>query len=157
MALHPVPIDLMARGGGEQGLPEFDILDRLFIGGAPAVALPAVDPFGDAVFDIIAVGGERDVARLGECFERLDRAHQLHTVVRAGVFAAREFLFARRFAFTDADERAPAAATGIALARAIGEDVDMRLGGHVVRSRFRPAPPPDLPCCLLYTSPSPRD
>lgn len=45
---------------GVEALPQLDILDRLLVGGAPAVALPAVDPAGDALADILAVGGEVD-------------------------------------------------------------------------------------------------
>ena len=40
----------------EQLLPQLGILDRLPVGGPPAVAAPAVDPFGDAVADVDAVG-----------------------------------------------------------------------------------------------------
>ena len=41
-------------------LPELDILHRLLVGGAPAVALPAVDPLRDAVAQILAVGVKVD-------------------------------------------------------------------------------------------------
>ena len=58
MALHPMPFDPVRRGGVEQLLPELGILDRLPVGGPPAVLAPAVDPFGDAVADIDAVGVE---------------------------------------------------------------------------------------------------
>ena len=58
MALHPMPFDPVRRGGLDQLLPELGILDRLAVGGAPAVLAPAVDPFGDAVADIDAVGVE---------------------------------------------------------------------------------------------------
>src|SRR6185312_576443 len=44
VALDPVPAHLMRFQRGIEPLPQFDILDRLLVGGAPAVFLPAVDP-----------------------------------------------------------------------------------------------------------------
>src|SRR5262245_10484865 len=44
MALHPMPFDVMGLECLVEPLPEIDVLDRLLVGGAPAVALPAVDP-----------------------------------------------------------------------------------------------------------------
>ena len=63
MALHPMPSTWWRRGGGVERLPQIGILDRLPVGGPPAVAAPAVDPAGDAVADIDAVGVERSAAR----------------------------------------------------------------------------------------------
>ena len=54
MALDPVPADLVAMERRIEPLPEFDVLHRLLVGGLPAIALPAVDPFGDAVAADIA-------------------------------------------------------------------------------------------------------
>ncbi len=48
MALDPVPAHLVARERRVEALPQVDILDRLLVGGAPAVPLPALDPAGDA-------------------------------------------------------------------------------------------------------------
>ena len=62
MALHPVPFDLVRRCRVDQLLPQLGILDRLPVGGLPAVPAPAVDPFGDAVADVDAVGIEVDPA-----------------------------------------------------------------------------------------------
>src|SRR5688572_24461405 len=73
MALDPAPLDRVRRRRLEQLLPEFGILDRLAVGGPPAVAPPAVDPFGDAVADVDAVGMEDDVAGLGQRLEGADR------------------------------------------------------------------------------------
>src|SRR5437762_7371268 len=70
VALDPVPADLMRLQRGIEPLPQVDVLDGLLVGGAPAVFLPAMDPAGDALTHILAVGGEVDHARL---FQRLQR------------------------------------------------------------------------------------
>src|SRR5205809_7710376 len=88
VALDPVPFDSVARDGFQQFLPQVGILDRLAVGGAPAIALPAVDPAGDAVADVDAVGGQADATRLLERVEGLDRRLQLHAVVGGQRFAA---------------------------------------------------------------------
>ncbi len=52
MALDPMPFDPVRLAGIEQCLPQLGILDRLSVGRLPAIAAPAVDPFGDPVADI---------------------------------------------------------------------------------------------------------
>src|SRR5262245_66584835 len=56
MAAHPMPADSMTFQQGIEPLPEIDIPDRLPIGGAPAVALPLVDPRQDTIAQILAGG-----------------------------------------------------------------------------------------------------
>src|SRR3546814_19837379 len=92
MALHPQPFDVVPRRLDDQPLPQVSVRDRLFRGGFPAVALPAVDPFGDAVADIDAVGRTFDAAAPPERGERLDRAHQFHAVVHSLVLAPTQLL-----------------------------------------------------------------
>src|SRR2546421_368382 len=70
VALDPVPAHLMLVQRGIQPLPKIDVLDRLFIRGAPAVLFPTVDPAGDALPHILAVGVEIDLAGLVESFQR---------------------------------------------------------------------------------------
>src|SRR3546814_6792642 len=65
--------------------------------------------------------GERDAAWALECVQRLDHGGQLHAVVGGVGRAARQILLAG----ARADHRAPAAGAGIALARAVGGDLDM--------------------------------
>ena len=60
MAVDPVPVHLVTRRAPLEPLPQVDVLDRLLVGGAPAVLLPAVDPAGDAVLEVFAVGMEFD-------------------------------------------------------------------------------------------------
>src|ERR1700730_2987036 len=59
---HPLPADLVACRGCIEPLPKIDVLDRLFVGGAPTAFLPAVNPFGDAIAQILAVAVEPDTA-----------------------------------------------------------------------------------------------
>ena len=58
VALDPMPFDPVRRGGVDQLLPQLGILDRLLVRRAPAVAPPVVDPAGDSVADVDAVGVE---------------------------------------------------------------------------------------------------
>src|ERR1700729_1306530 len=116
VALHPDPVDLVRCARGVEALPQLDILHRLLVGGAPAVLLPAVDPLGDAVAHIDAVGEEAYAAR---ALQRL----QPHAVVGGGRIAAGEFALAVfPLRLLDAEDRAPASRSGISAAGAVGED-----------------------------------
>ena len=126
VTFHPDPFDPVRLGGVEQFLPQVSILDGLFIGGFPAVALPAFDPFGQAVHDITAVGRQRHTTWLGQCIEPRNRCRHFHAVVGRQRLAARQLPFAR----THADDGAPAARPRIALARAVGGDFDLGEFGH---------------------------
>src|SRR5262249_39654166 len=111
---------------GIEALPQLDILDRLLVRGAPAVALPAVDPAGDALPDILAVGVEIDGARLLQRFERRDRRHQFHLVVGGVALAAVELFFL----VAELQDRAPAAGPWISRARTVGIDRDIGTLAH---------------------------
>ena len=76
--------------------PEVVVLDRLLVGGAPAVALPVGEPAGDAVAHILRVGVQLDAARALQRLQRRDRGHQLHAVVGGGRLAAAQLLLAAR-------------------------------------------------------------
>src|SRR6266496_2310982 len=52
VAAHPVPLYLMFGRELVELLPQVDILDGLLVGGAPAPALPVVDPGRDAFLDV---------------------------------------------------------------------------------------------------------
>src|SRR5262249_30494492 len=110
MPAHPVPTHRMRDERCVEPLPEIDVLDWLLVGGAPAVGLPFLDPGGDPVAQILAVGVKVDEARPLERFERGDGRHQLHTVVGRVLFTAGEFLLG----LTEFEDRAPAAWAGIA-------------------------------------------
>src|SRR3546814_80089 len=133
MTFDPLPMNGVRAGGVEQGLPEVGVLDGLSVGGAPAIFLPAENPFGDAIADIDAVGEERDLARPFQRPQSFDGGHHLHAVVGGERFAARQFKFARALAKNDT----PAAGAGIALAPAIGENLDRWRGWRIGRSESR--------------------
>src|SRR6202012_4107273 len=69
MALDPVPAYLVRLERLLATLPQFGILHRLLVGGAPAVLLPAVNPPGDALPHILAVGIEIDRAGVFQRFQ----------------------------------------------------------------------------------------
>ena len=81
MALDPVQRHFMALLRRLQRLPQLHILDRLVIGGFPALLFPAENPLGDAILDIGAVGIEIDFAGTFQRVERRDGRQQLHAVV----------------------------------------------------------------------------
>src|SRR6202171_2428360 len=120
VALDPMPAHLMLVQRCVEALPQVDVLDRLFVRGAPAVLLPAIDPAGDALTHILAVGVEIDRAGLFEGFQRRDRRHQLHAVVGGVRLAALQFLFD----VAEFQDRTPAAGAGIARTSAIGVNDD---------------------------------
>src|SRR4051794_23959378 len=92
MAAHPVPIQAVVSKRRVQPLPEIDVLDRLFVGCAPAVLLPTTDPQCNAVAQILTVSVDVDPARPLERFERRDGSHQFHAVVGAVRLAALDLL-----------------------------------------------------------------
>src|SRR6185312_6289612 len=100
-------------------------LDRLPRGRLPAVLLPAGDPAADAVADVVAVGMEVDPAGFLQGVQRLDRRHQLHSIVGGMRLATRHFLHLA----IEAQHRAPAAGSGIARAGAVREDLDLLHAG----------------------------
>jgi len=53
MAFDPMPSDLMTRLRLVQPLPQIHIFDRLAAGCFPAIAFPSLEPFGDALSQIL--------------------------------------------------------------------------------------------------------
>ena len=96
----------------------------------PAALLPAVDPLGDALAQILAVGEQADPARPLQRLQRGDRRHQLHAVVGGQPLAAGQLA---PLALPGQD-RTPAAGAGIAAAGTVGVDQDRLVrrhdGGH---------------------------
>lgn len=126
MAFDPFPCDLVGFDRRQQFLPQIGIGNRFLGSGLPPIFLPAIDPFGDAIADIDAVGGKRHITRFGERVEGLNRRFHFHAVVGAVRFAAGKALFVA----TKAQDRAPTARAGIALARAIGCNDHFGKVGH---------------------------
>ena len=132
MAFDPVKGHLMALDGFVQSLPQIDVFNGLFIGRFPAIALPAMHPLRDALFDILAVGPKIDRAGALERFKAHNGGHQFHAVI------GREFLAAiQRFACLAIDHQdTPTAGARIAGTRAIGEEGDA-IGGCIIAHALR--------------------
>src|SRR6266850_4154152 len=120
MAAHPVPLYLMFGGELVELLPQVDILHRLLVGGAPAAALPVVDPARDALLDVERVRIEADPARPLQRFQGANDRQELHAVVGRRRLATVELLL---LAFV-AQHGAPAAGARIPAAGAIAVDLD---------------------------------
>src|SRR5262245_48595736 len=115
MAFYPDPVDLVRRACRIQTLPQVDVLHWLLVGRAPAILLPAVDPFGDAFAQVVAVGVEPHLARPLQCLQPTDGGHQLHAVVGGGGLAARQLALAA----AQSQNRGPAARARVSAAGAI--------------------------------------
>src|SRR5262245_18089794 len=116
MAAHPMPAHLVRRHGGIELLPEIDVLDRLLVGGAPAVALPAMNPLHDAVAQILAIGMEIDQAGPLQGLQGPNRSQEFHALVGGVRLAALELLLV----VAEGKDRAPAARPRIAGTGSVG-------------------------------------
>jgi drug/metabolite transporter (DMT)-like permease len=132
VTLHPQPADLVDLHRLDQPAPQVRVLDRLPGRRHPAVALPAGDPFGDPVQQVLAVGVQRDPGRAPQRLKRPDGRHQLHPVVRGQRLAAMQF----PLRILPAEHRAPAPRARVPAARAVRVDHHL---GHA--GRLRPAGP----------------
>ncbi len=94
MALDPSPFDVMSRSGHHmiQGLPKLHIFDGLLGCRAPALGLPAVDPLGDALANVLTVQKQCHFARPLEGLQGFDHRRQFHSVVGGLQFAAKQFM-----------------------------------------------------------------
>src|SRR5262245_23871693 len=119
VALDPVPLDAVRAVQGVELLPEVDVLHRLLVGGAPALALPGADPLRDALLHVLRVRVDAHAARPPERLERADHRGELHAVVGGGALAAEHFPLRA----VQPDDGAPAARPRIAAAGAVAEYV----------------------------------
>src|SRR3569832_1649161 len=89
---HTVPLDGVAAAVDElvQLLPQLHVLHRLLRRRAPALGLPALEPLGHALEDVLAVDVKRDSTRPLERTQRLDHGHELHAIVGGLALAAVE-------------------------------------------------------------------
>src|SRR5258706_9692879 len=81
VALHPVPLYLVARRQLVEALPQVDILDGFLVRGAPAASFPVRDPLRDALHHVERIGVELHAGRAFQRLERADRGGQLHPVI----------------------------------------------------------------------------
>ena len=121
----PIPGDGVPGGEAVQFYPEIFVFDGRFGGGAPAVALPEGNAFGDAGPDVFGIGEELNGAAFAEGAESFDGAGEFHAVVGGGGSAAADF-FALASVFKDGG---PSARAGVSLAGAV------RMDGHAFHRR----------------------
>ena len=120
VTLDPFPDHRMPSACGIQPLPQIDVLHRRPACRTPALALPAVHPFGDAVFYIGAIGDNRDFRRLRQRLQRRNRRHQLHPVVGGQTLATLQGAFLHDCsALPRQHQHTPATRAGIARTGAI--------------------------------------
>src|ERR1700674_1268526 len=134
MAPHPAPLNAMLSCKLIETLPEIGVFHRLLVRGAPAFALPSVDPFGDSLLHILRVGIDDDRHGAFQTFERADYCGQLHTIVRGRRLATEQLLFLA----TVAQQGTPATRPGSAFAGTVGEDFH-RSRGRDSRAGLGPA------------------
>ena len=128
MAFYPLPGYLVLGDEPVEFLPQFGIFDWFFCSGFPAVLLPAVYPAFHAVFNVLGIGVDGYPAGTGEGLEAAYDCGELHAVVGGVWLAAAEFFFVAAVA----QQYAPAAGAGIALAGAVGVEVDGGVGHNCV-------------------------
>src|SRR5260370_30183525 len=117
--LGPGRDNLVAVGLFVEGLPQVLIDDGLFGRGHPALALPAVDPGGDAVLHIFRIGDHFDFALFAERFQPLNRRGEFHAVI-GGVLLRIPYFF---LLIVEAQDGGPTVGSGITEAGAIGADL----------------------------------
>src|SRR3546814_15939583 len=108
-------------------------------GGLPAVALPAVNPFHDAVAQVVAVGVEVDLGWALQRLQRHDGGHHLHAAVGGRALAAAELLLHLAIA----QHGAPAAGPRIARTSPVRHNPPPR--PRRAPRRHRPGPPRPRP------------
>src|ERR1017187_4595308 len=109
-----------------EGLPQILVEDRLLGGGQPALAFPAVDPRGDAVFDVLRIGDHLHLALFAERLQPLNRRREFHAVI-GSVLLRIPNLFLQ---IVEAQDGGPTAWPGIAEAGAVGDDLNFLHGAR---------------------------
>lgn len=97
VAFGPVPGDttsgFMPFNRRQQPPPEILVFHRFFVGRAPPIALPPIDPLGNAIAQVCAVGVQLDPTGPFERLQCLDRGAQLHPVIGGRAKPAADGLF----------------------------------------------------------------
>jgi len=81
MAPGPGPLDGVLRHLAVQLFPQILIENGLLGAGPPPVALPTMDPLGDAVFHVLGIRDDLHFAGFAHSFQSLDDSRQLHPIV----------------------------------------------------------------------------
>ena len=103
-----------------QCLPEILVDHRLLGRRHPALALPAVNPGGDAVLQVLGIGDHFHLAGFVQRAQAFDGGAQLHAVVGGVRLAIPTFPSCA----VVAQNAGPAARAGVAQAGAIGDEMD---------------------------------
>ena len=122
MTLHPMPFDSVRRRSIEQLLPELRVLDRLLVRRAPPVLAPFVDPSGDPIADVNAIGVKVDTTWPLERRQAFYGGLQLHAVVGRKRFASTNLAFL----VAHAQKHRPAPWPGISAAGTVSEHLHCR-------------------------------
>lgn len=81
VAANPVEGEVVDVSEVVEDAPEVFVLDGLLCGGAPASGLPLVEPFLEAVEDVLAVGPDLDAGGSFDGAETFDDGAELHAIV----------------------------------------------------------------------------
>ena len=108
--------------------PEVFVLDWFFGSGLPPTRDPLVEPFVEAIEDVLAVRMDFDITRFLDGAKAFDDRGELHAVV-GGVALGACLLFFPAAVGMFEDER-PASRPGIARAGAVGEEQQMMRNSH---------------------------
>jgi len=96
-----------------------------------------MNPGADAVLHILRVGMQDDFTRALEQVQGGNHRLQFHAVIGGFQFAATKFFFLRAVA----QQSTPAAGAGIALAGAIGINLNDQFKSFIQKDASRPPPP----------------
>ena len=122
VSAHPAPVDRVAAIAHElvQPLPQVDVFHRLFGCSAPTLGLPSGQPLGDSLEHVLAVQVQRQGAWPLQGLQSLNNGLQFHPVVGGTQGPPEQFFFG----LSGDQEDTPPAGPGIALAGAVGVDLD---------------------------------
>jgi len=120
VAFGPAPACGVARGLVIEQFPEIAIDDGLLLRRDPAAFFPVGDPECDAVFHVLGIGDDLNVATFTQRGEAFNSACELHAVVCGVRFATEKFLAM----FTVKKYGGPTAGAWISEACAVGDELN---------------------------------
>ena len=88
MTFDPVPFDLTSLTDFIEFLPKIRIFDIF-----PVFLFPAMNPFGNALFDVLGIGIDHQFVLLVTEQNPFNRSRQFHAVIGSMIFTAINFVF----------------------------------------------------------------
>src|SRR5699024_2759265 len=134
MAPDPRPRHVVTRDELIEFTPQLGIRHRLLRRGAPAVALPAVDPLGHPLHHVLGIHVQLHPGGASEGLQPADDGGEFHAVVRRLPLTAEDLLRVRAVLH----QHAPATAARVPLARTIGPHPHRNLPGTIRPGATRP-------------------